>query len=435
LTDSATSTVPRWFIPALVGGVVLVGGGILLAWLLGRGEAPPPPPPGFGDPCSEAAPCPATAPVCRDGTCQCVADRGKDCNCGGTVQCDGTCSAEACTAGTCKDGRCCVFRADPACNLEKPPPRKSDFNEYILRAIDWLHERHGGKGYYLHSAYTHDLDYARPDEIKAGSKAPATMCVAAVSEVIIVALRLYAEEHGDPSVFARIPAEHWNRGALAYLRPYVFMHEGVDSNGTADALERFGLGEQRPFPLLVRGDFINFNRTNGKGHAVVFLGFLNASGEIEREYASRKVVGFKYFSAQSGGLGYRWAYFVGHCPDRYDPARPRDCGVLLRDDQRLLHTGYMLHPSRWTTAEAKRELESRFIRRYTTRLLERQLRRAPRPGDLQRLSAPERRRIEVQARRELVQPLPGPLTRLEFDGVTTDNPPPPPPRGRLSAPP
>jgi hypothetical protein len=247
------------------------------------------------------------------------------------------------------------------------------------------------------------------------------------------------------------PGDHTARGCAAGSESLVFQilctrrsrwsfhARALDSSLEEGRWTRRQGSEPRPFPLLVPGDFINLNRTNRSGHAVVFLGFLNASGEIERRYDASKVVGFKYFSAQGAGLGYRWAYFAGNCPGRRDPARPRDCGVLLRDDQRLLHTGYMLHPSRWTTAEAKQELESRYVERRTELLLEQQLRRRPTPRDRARLSVSERRRLESAARRELTQPLPGPITGIEFDGVTTDDPPrrapPPRPGGSLTAPP
>lgn len=78
-------------------------------------------------------PCPATAPVCRDGTCQCDANRGKTCNCSGTVQCDGTCSAAPC-ASSCINGQCCspsagaacgkcggVIKCDGTCSVPTPP--------------------------------------------------------------------------------------------------------------------------------------------------------------------------------------------------------------------------------------------------------------------------------------------------------------------------
>jgi hypothetical protein len=147
----------RWWLIAAIAGAVLVLGGGALAWALW-----PDPPPGEGQRCATGDPpcagpllcdptsntcmttlpackagdlrceadgktldscaagawspalCPASAPQCRDGACQCAADRGQPCGCGGTVQCDGTCSAAAC-ATSCVDGKCCVAKLDAAC--------------------------------------------------------------------------------------------------------------------------------------------------------------------------------------------------------------------------------------------------------------------------------------------------------------------------------
>jgi hypothetical protein len=293
-----------------------------------------------------------------------------------------------------------------------------------LRSIDLLYRSHRGLGYDINSAFTHDLDYSRPAEIKARPNPPATMCVAAVSEVIIAALKLYVDETPDRSVFDKLPAESWMKGRPRDLRPYIFVYDTVDSNGTADALRHFGMGETRPFQLLVPGDFINFNRENGTGHAVVFLGFLNASGQIEPQYDPGTVVGFKYFSAQgknspSAGLGYRWAYFANKCP-AFSPDKPRDCGVIWSNNQRLLNTGYMLHPSQWSTEVALRSLKARFIQEYSRKMLSERLRRAPTDRDMSRLPSAEARRLEEQAIREFSRELP-PSSRLIFDGATTDD--------------
>ncbi len=474
---------PWWTIPSIVGALLVVGAGVFVAWKLvreeprptltslalgepcvpGAAEAVPCREPGVCDPatrtCVESvesvvsvvsactagarqctsnragirtcggdgtwktAACPASTPQCRDGQCRCAPDKGKACNCGGTIQCDGTCSAVACI-GACTSGRCCVFSADPACGGEQPPARKQDFNSYILQAVELLHQKHRGKGYNINTAYTHDLDYSQPGEIKAGPGAPATMCVAAVSEVIIAALKLYADAHGDRSVFNKLPARSWMKGSATDIRPYMFLYENVDSSGTADALKHFGLGEHRPFPALVPGDFIGFNRASGTGHAVVFMGFLNASGQIEPKYDSRKVVGFKYFSAQgknppSAGLGYRWAFF-GKCPSWREADKPRDCGVIASNKPGLLNTGYMLHPTRWITTPAMRMLRTTLIQKHSTRLLAKRLGRVPTKREMLRLPRAQLRELEDQASREISKELP-PVSRLRFDGATTDD--------------
>jgi hypothetical protein len=371
-------------------------------------------------------PCPDDAPKCRQGKCQCSLDRDKYCGCGGKVQCDGRCSATACS-GACKDGTCCTFAATPGCGGENVPPRKDDFNQYILEAVTELHDKYGGRGYSPGTAYTHDLDYAQPREIKAGPYAPATMCVGAVSEILIVALSIYARDTGDTSVFFRLPATTWITGNQKNLRPYIFMYEGVESNGTADALAQFGLGEHRPFPALVPGDFINFNRENGSGHAVVFLGFLNASGETLRAYDPAKVVGFTYFSAQGknsadAGLGYRYAFF-GTCPAWHVREKRRDCNIIPSNDPRVLNTGYMLHPKHWTTQTAKLRLLASRAEHYERKLLFERFGRLP-VGDVKRhiagLSRAKQAELKSAVQTELERQLPL-VTRVKFDGETTDD--------------
>jgi hypothetical protein len=345
--------------------------------------------------------CPTNTPQCLDGRCQCVAGKGRDCNCGGKIQCDGTCSVPVCN-GACTNGRCCPS-GDPACGSTNPIARLPEFNEYVLRAIDLLYDKYRDRGYRIDSAFTHDLDYAVPREIKAGPYPPKTMCVAAVSEVIIVALKIYADEKPDPSIFTTLPARSWMGSRPTDIRSYMFMYEGVDSNGTADALEHFGIGVHTPFSALRPGDFIGLNRTNGTGHAVVFLGYLDASGK-EIPFDAAKVAGFKYFSAQTGGLGYRWAFFH-QCPSWSEANKPRDCGIIRSDQQDILNAGYMLHPKVWTTKRAMDDLKTKLTEAEKRRLLSRRV---------------EPRQLEELANEQLLKDLP-PVSRLKFDGVTTDD--------------
>ena len=138
------------------------------------------------------------------------------------------------------------------------------------------------------------------------------------------------------------------------------------------------MGQNVPFAELRPGSFINLNRTGGTGHAVVFVAFIDIAGN-ELATWSDAVVGFRYFSSQggyevgSGGLDYRYAVFSQHGA----PVMPykRDLNVIESDDQLILHTGVMLHPSRWqpssyglpvfaTSAAARTERFSRFDAAY-----------------------------------------------------------------------
>ncbi len=175
------------------------------------------------------------------------------------------------------------------------PAEPADFNKFVIRSVNEVVRHRSGGGYDIRSVFTKTLDYdGRP--IKA-SNPPKTMCVAGVTEVIIEAINLYSKDTGDKSVYETIPVTSWSKGNLTSLRANIFMYAGTGSRGTGHTLERFGIGKQIAFSEAKAGDFINFNRTSGTGHAVVFLGYIDAAGKILNEY-STKVVGFRYFSAQ-----------------------------------------------------------------------------------------------------------------------------------------
>jgi hypothetical protein len=227
-----------------------------------------------------------------------------------------------------------------------------DFNAYVLKAVDYLASRYAGLGYDNDAVLTHNIPYGQLGIIRASGGAR-TMCVAAVMEVLLTAMDLYQQETGDGSVYQHLPLGSWTGGSRYDIRAHLFMmvfSKGPAAAGPADALVHFGMGLQVPFKELTPGSFVNMNRTNGTGHAVVFLAFIDKD---RNEYATWNsgVIGFKYFSAQgtysSGGLGYRWAAFSGKSLP-YDAARPRDTGIIYSEDQVLLNTGMMLHPSIWT---------------------------------------------------------------------------------------
>lgn len=228
--------------------------------------------------------------------------------------------------------------------------RSDGFNDDILAASDRLFGDHGGRGYEINSYFTHDLVYGDGEVIPA-NHAPLTMCVAAAMEVIVEAMQGWYGTARDKSPFAKLPAASWRRGTPTSIRAHVFMYAGTGSNGTAHALERFGIGRVVPFADLRPGDFMNFNRESGSGHACVFLSYLDEKGNDLTSF-SPEVAGFRYFSAQGknspdAGLGYRWAFFAGKGPARLDGGRRTDRGVIRSSRQSLLCCGYMLHPTRW----------------------------------------------------------------------------------------
>ena len=229
-------------------------------------------------------------------------------------------------------------------------PADKYFNAYILKAVDCLNSKYRLLGYDIHSVLTHDIPYYTYGTIPA-THAPLTMCVAAQMEIILTAYQLYAQETGDYSVYDYLPAHSFQGLSITDLKGHIWVNPEFNSNGTADALINFGMGERTVFEKLKPGSFVNINRTTNTGHAVTFIGYINIKGEVQPVY-NDTVVGFKYFSSQgqaqagSGGFDYRYAVFEKFgCPDL--PFK-RDCNVIYSTDQKYLNTGTMLSPKFWT---------------------------------------------------------------------------------------
>ena len=228
------------------------------------------------------------------------------------------------------------------------PAPADTFNKYLLKAVTQLKATHGLLGY-DNVALTHDLQYGAKGAIKA-MKPPRTMCVAAVMEVMVTAMQIYAKETGDNKVFDFLPKKSWETLSSAHVRAHIWVNSKIAAGGSADAMRHFGMGMTVPFKELSPGALINLNRTTGTGHAVIFLAFIDKQG---KEYTAWNagVIGFKYFSSQggyatgAGGLDYRYAIFSQHG----SPTMPykRDLKVIESEKQTTLNTGIMYAPARW----------------------------------------------------------------------------------------
>jgi len=223
------------------------------------------------------------------------------------------------------------------------------FNDYILEAVETLYANYALLGYDS-AVLTHDIDYGSYGVIPRTGGAR-TMCVAAVMEVILTAMQLYAEDNGE-DVFDFLPKSSWEGFGSDDIKAHLWVSYTLETSGAPDALRHFGMGENIPFEQLRPGSFVGINRTTGSGHAVVFLGFVDIDGNVSDTW-DPDVVGFTYFSSQggydvgSGGLDYRYAIFS----DFGAPEMPykRDLNVIYSDEQWLFNTGMMFEPSQWRT--------------------------------------------------------------------------------------
>jgi hypothetical protein len=223
------------------------------------------------------------------------------------------------------------------------------FNRYVLKAVDHISRTRAGLGY-DNSSYTQNIPFSS-DVLKA-TNPPLTMCVAAQIEIIADALSLYVADSKDPVVYKFLPIVQWRAIRSTSFRGKVWIADRKSSHGTASALAAFGMGEEISFSRLKPGAFINLNRNNNTGHAVVFLAYLDGNGNLVSAYGPA-VKGFKYFSAQGtrdrGGFGYRYAFFEkSGCPV-LPVSMKRDCGIIFSDSQAVLNSGQMLMPKNWST--------------------------------------------------------------------------------------
>jgi len=245
------------------------------------------------------------------------------------------------------------------------PP--NSFNSYVLEAVSELTARQNDSGYDITKAYARAVPYAggalRP------SQPPLTMCVAAVAEVMVVAINKYVATTGDQSAYSHLPVDGWNRMRPTDIRSHIWVDPRLGSNGTADAMVTFGIGKRVLFKELTPGSFINLNRNprpggRATGHSVVFLGFLDKDGNVLQDYGP-SVAGFKYFSANgagmfpNGGFYERYAFFnkpngTPYCPNL--AGKKTDCYIIRSDSQKYLNTGYMLNPRQWDIAARNRNL-------------------------------------------------------------------------------
>lgn len=238
----------------------------------------------------------------------------------------------------------------PARAADPEPQPARYFNDYVLKAVDYLYKNYGLLGYDINSILTHDISYNVTGVLKA-RRPPLTMCVAAQMEIILTAFEIYYKETGDLSPYYYLPKSSYEGLSVTDIKGHIWVNPEFNANGTADALINFGMGERRTFDKLEPGDFVNINRTTKTGHAVTFISYIDKTGRLLPKYDA-SVVGFKYFSSQGrlaageGGLDYRYAVFSKYgCPEM--PYK-RDCNVIYSADQRMLNTGTMLAPKFWT---------------------------------------------------------------------------------------
>ncbi|MFO1168590.1 MAG: hypothetical protein U1E19_10830 [Rhodoblastus sp.] len=211
------------------------------------------------------------------------------------------------------------YELSPASGMTVPTASQPDgagggqmqtFNAEILKAVVAINTKWGVRA----TTFTviSPTTFLRPDCCVKANHPPKTMCVAAVTEIIIEALNgYYALRPVTRRLSRNCRMSERRGGSKKDIRAHVFMYEGL-AQGTAHALERFGPVPGPLFEQLELGSFTtNLNRKKS-GHACVFLAYLDATGnEVEETYGPG-VVGVRGTSSQGKDLaGWRLRIPVG----------------------------------------------------------------------------------------------------------------------------
>ncbi len=250
--------------------------------------------------------------------------------------------------------------------LSIPALAERDLNEQILETVSWLVKNKSGLGYDLRARFTEDLRYG--NHVFRSIKGPKTMCVAGVFETLVRTLDAAKDSNGEPVSAKLLTGKAIDGSGALNITPYVFQYASKVtfheygrkfSAGSGDAFVLFGIGRYVTFDTAKPGDFVYFNRTNGSGHAVIFYGYLGATGQPVLD--SKDASGFRYFSAQQGGtngFGFRDAFF-GNCPAVKHEFK-EDCGLIKSSKRGMFSVSRLYDPSEWFTTYSAIRVERFF---------------------------------------------------------------------------
>ena len=194
------------------------------------------------------------------------------------------------------------------------------FDKYILETIELLIREDSNLGY-GDGQHTRSL-YYNGDQIFA-VKDRTSHCVGITMQTLVMAMNKYYEDTKDASVW-NMPSSWLKWEPFKYCW---YVDSAIKCYGARDALVKYGIGEKvEDFSKLRPADFVNYDRTSGTGHSVIFLNYLYDDGNSGTEYKSN-AIGFKYFSSQgsTNGAGYKNAFFDGFCSDKFTN---KDCGII-----------------------------------------------------------------------------------------------------------
>jgi hypothetical protein len=180
-----------------------------------------------------------------------------------------------------------------------------DLNSYVLAAVNSFQGKH--YPYLLNDDYAHyngvtqNIYYQGSLLLRADpGGSHASYCVGITFETFFMAMQVRNRDAG-------LAMDDFNGMNFHDLQEFMLLWYAAtgpkSGSNPAVAVVKFGIGRRvANWEAAKPGDFIDFSRTNGTGHSVVFLNWIRQNG---------KIAGFRYWSSQSStnGLGYKEEYF------------------------------------------------------------------------------------------------------------------------------
>lgn len=184
--------------------------------------------------------------------------------------------------------------------------KQQDLNTYVLNVINTYRGRSYpyllDNNYATYNGVTSNIYYQGQLLLKAHpSGNRASHCVGITFEVFFKAMQARNKAAG-------LVPDNFNGMSTADMTDFMlkwYVAGPKAQNNLALAIERYGLGQRiTNLSAAKAGDFIDFSRTNGTGHAAVLINWIRQDGEI---------IGLRYWSSQesTGGIAYVEEYFAG----------------------------------------------------------------------------------------------------------------------------
>lgn len=176
----------------------------------------------------------------------------------------------------------------------------NDFNTYVMNTLA-SYPTDGTHQYYWPTSgtwagNTQDM-YYRDSLFATGDPYKRCYCCGITFEVFFFAYKQYCKNHGWDFIVSNMT----NAQLLNFRRLWF----GSDGNRRTlqNAIVTAQIGRAIDINSAQAGDFVQFWRTNGSGHSVIFIAWTYNSNGVRN--------GLKYWSTQSStnGIGYRTEYF------------------------------------------------------------------------------------------------------------------------------